>query len=255
VTTDADVLTALRRSDRALAEQVAEWESLEFGVAYTSTRFAALAEANQLRDVWLVDAEPEAVFARTEAYYRERGLVCHAWSAASGQDIAPVERLLLGKGWRKIESHAMALVSWGALDVPPDPSIRILPARAMPKAYRATFDEAGETAEVEADAARLRLDDSNMDAFVAMADGRPAGRISYLSVGDAARLADLYVSAALRRRGIGRALATHILQLARRLLPRVIVASLESEDVAGQACLARCGFAGVGSCVEFRRAI
>src|SRR5262245_38317879 len=135
--TDADVLTAIRRSDRALAEQLSEWESLDFGVAYYSKAFPNLAEANQLRDVWLADVDGEMAFARCEEFYKARGLECRAWSPASGQNIGPVESLLNGKGWQPNSYLAMGLVNRAALSIAADPHIRVLPARAMRKAYRA----------------------------------------------------------------------------------------------------------------------
>jgi len=246
--TDADVLTALRRSDRALAEQISQWESLEFGVVYYSSAYPRLAEANQLRDVWLADVDGETAYIRAERYYAERGLSCLSWTPASAQPVEPVEKLLRAKGWRRVDVVAMGLVNWDGLKVAPDPSIRILPARAMPKAYRSTFED-----DTRSDAARDRLNDSNLDAFVAMLDGQPAGRISYLSVGDAARLTDVYVPPVFRRHRVGRMLAAHFLQLARRLLPKVVVASVASEDTVGQAFLARCGFVLIGTTTQFLR--
>jgi len=242
-----EVISAVRRSDRALVEQLSEWESLEFGVAHTSPRHPALASANQLREVWLADVSPEAAYERAESYYSERGLTCRLWTPASGQAVEPVERLLLSQGWRAWDRAAMYLTSMDALTDAMPPAIRVLPARAMPKAYRQTFAAegaaanadpgvAGAAADAQAEAAIDRLNDSDHDAFVAIVDGAAAGRITYLQAGDIARLDDITVLRAFRGQGVGGALVSHVLHLAKRLLPKTIVATAPAD------CPERIGF-------------
>ncbi len=243
----SDIIGAVRRSDRALVEQVSEWESLEYGVAHTSPRHPALASANQLREVWLADVDAETAYKRTEDYFQSRGLMCRLWTPASGQAPEPVERLLLSRGWRCVDRAAMHLTSMDALTDASPPAIRVLPARAMPKAYRQTFAaegavasadpvSAGTAADAQAEAAIDRLNDSIHDAFVAMLDGVPAGRITYLQAGDIALLDDITVLRAFRGRGVGGALVSHVLHLAKRLLPKTIVATAPAD------CPERIGF-------------
>ncbi len=247
-----DSLSAVRRSEQALAEQVAQWEALEFGVAYTSANFPTLGAANQLRDAWLAEIDGESAFDRTETYFRERNLTCLAWTPAAGQAVEPLEALLAPKGWRRVDSLAMGLTDWAVADAAADPSIRVLPARAMPKAYRQSYTDA-EATDDETSAAVERLNDSNYDAFVAIVDGKPAGRVGYLEVGDIARLAELFVAPPFRDKDVGKALMRHFLQLARRLLPRAIVASIPVDDEAGVAFLQRAGFSAVGMITQFVR--
>lgn len=242
-----EIIAAVRRSDRVLVEQLSEWEPLAFGVAHTSNRHPALASANQLREVWLVDVSAEAAYERAEAYYAERGLTCRLWTPASGQAPEPVERLLLSRGWRCVDRAAMYLASMDAMTEAVPPAIRVLPARAMPKAFRRTFAAegaaanadpvlAGAAADAQAEAAIDRLNDSNHDAFVATVDGVAAGRISYLQAGDIARLDDITVLRAFRGRGVGGALVSHVLRLAKRLLPKTLVATAPAD------CPERIGF-------------
>lgn len=245
----SDILTAFRRSERALVEQVAQWESLDFGVAYGSTTFPSLAEANQLRDVWLSDVSAEEAFARAEAYFGERGTKCSMWTPASSQAVEPVAEMLLTKGWHRVEAQVMALAKWDTADEMPDASVRILPARAMRKAYRAMYE--GES--LRGDAAMERLNDSNLDAFVAMVDGAAVGRVSYLSVGDAARVTDAFVLPEFRRRRIGMQLMGHVLRLARRLLPKAVVAAGTTDPA--RAFLSASGFEAVGLLPSFHRGI
>jgi GNAT superfamily N-acetyltransferase len=242
-------MTAVRRSDRALAEQICEFESLEFGVAYFSGRLPASIQTNQLRDVWLADVSPEVAFDRAESFYRERNLTCLAWSPASGQAIEPIEHLLTGKGWRRVEHVAMSMEHGELLDGSADPQIRVLPARAMPKALHETFggDEAAFQIAAE------RLNDSHLDPFVATFDKTPAGRVGYLEVGDVARLSDLFVVPEMRGKGVGKALLSHVYQMARRLLPKAVVLSIPATRTREIDLLSRKGFAQSGTTTQFVR--
>ncbi|MBI5764338.1 MAG: GNAT family N-acetyltransferase [Planctomycetes bacterium] len=242
-----EIVTAYRRSERSLVEQVSQWESLDYGVAYWSAAHPALAEANQLRDVWLADVAADEAFARAEDFFAQRGARCGKWTAASSQSEGPVLDLMTSKGWQRVETQVMSLARWNLAEVAVDPAIRILPARAMRKAHRATFGESS----AEGDAAVDRLNDSNLDEFVAMVDGVAAGRIGYLSVGDTARITNVFVLPAFRGRRVGMQLIAHVLRLAKRLLPKALVTGAES--AADQVFLNRCGFDAAGTTVEFRR--
>jgi GNAT superfamily N-acetyltransferase len=247
-----DIPNAVRRSDRALVEQVSKWESLDYGVAHSSDAFPTLAAANQLRDAWLAEIDGETAFEQAESYYRLRGLTCRAWTPASDQAIEPLDALLMPKGWRRVDHLALNLADWGARETPPTPTIRVLPARAMPKAFRRSYTESGASDE-DTNAAFERLNDSNYDAFVAMSGDRPVGRAAYLEVGDFGRLAELFVAPAHRGQGIGRCLLYHVMQLVRRLGPRAFVASVPADDTATAAYLTHAGFSPAGTLTQFIR--
>lgn len=244
-----DAISAFRRSEQAWCAQLATGDPLDFGVAYVADEFPSLPGGTQLRDVWLTDADPATVYAQAETYFAERNATCNYWVPAVDQPIAAIKDMLLPHGWR--EHHRVIRT------LPPGAGIkatagdfRILPARAMRKAYAATF--AGDPPDVAA-AAMRRLDDSNMDAFVAMRDNQPVGRIAYLEVGDIARMKDLFVIPEARQRGAGAALVSHFAQLARRLLPRVVVAACDREDNVATGFLVRCGLVESGLSTEFVR--
>ncbi len=254
-----DVISAVRRSNRAWWEQVCESESLDFGVAYTVPEFPTLAEGNQLRDAWIADADPETVYQRAEAYYQERGLVCRIWTPASGQDVDPVDALMARHGWVRSDLLAFGLVSWDAAlpaterSADGDDAIRILPARAMRRAYRALLAGSFDNDEPRIESGIARLDDSNFDAVIAQVDGTPAGRIAYFEVGEIARLADLHLVPGFEGRGIERELIAHFLQIARRLSPRHIVACVPESDASGRGMLEANGFAVAGSLPRWLR--
>ena len=248
-----ETLSAVRRSDEAWCGQLAVAEPLAFGVAFAATGHPAAPGATQLRDVRLADVSGEAAFAQAEAHFAQAGAACDRWVPASGQPVEPVAALLTPRGWRRVERCAFALqaaagTARSETSTPDD--MRILPARAMRKAYAATFAEEPAAAR---DAALDRLNDANLDAFVAVAGGRAVGRAAYLEVGDIARLIDVRVLADDRRRGVGRRLAAQFVRLAGRLLPRAAVAACDADDAAARAYLSACGFVEDGRLIEFRR--
>jgi GNAT superfamily N-acetyltransferase len=251
--TGRDILAAARRSELTLCQQVSQWEPLSFAVAHRSTAFPHAFEANQLREVWLADVDGEDAYEQCEDYYRRFGAVCRAWSPAEAQDPTPVAEVLEGRGWRSVELAALGMAHPAAdRAAEPPANLRILPARAMRKAFAATFGEGPECAEA-AKLAEARLDDSSHDVFVATLDGVPAGRVGYLQAGDVGRLSDLFVCAEHRGRGVGRAMMTHFSHWARRLLPRIIVACADASDEYAVRFLEKCGFSAGGSLIRFVR--
>ena len=247
--TPDEILAAVRRTEQTHAEQIASWDSLEIGTAFSSDAFPGLAAANQLRDVWLQEIGAEDAYERCESLYTDKGLTCRRWTPALAQDPAPIDALLAKKGWTRRNVVAMQLCRLAVPDDSHD-SIRILPARAMKRAYRATFESgSGE----EAAAGIERLNDANYDAVVAVIDGKSAGRAAFLEAGDIARLADVFVLPALRRRGVGRALGLHFLKLVQRLSPRLVVAACPSSDEQAIAYLGRTGFDPAGDQPTFER--
>lgn len=268
MSTSEDAIAALRRSDEALCGQLSAGEPLGFATAYICPRFAGLVEANRLRDVWLTEIDAAAAFSRASALFAAQGAQCLRWEPAAAQPPEPIEQFLATQGWRRRDASAFVMVDWGAIEnagafrragtgaghLDPDGGgLRILPARAMRRAYRATFLDGSLGAEARAEVGLERLNDANYDAFVAMRGDSPAGRAAYFEVGDIARLTDVYVAPLHRRAGVGGGLVCHFLHLARRLLPRIIVADCPSNGGAVDAMLHSCGFRACGSLVRFDR--
>lgn len=256
---DEPILAAVRRAEQVFCEQVSQPESLEFGVAMTCGQFAASGQANQVREVVLGATPIADALECVDRFYAQRHLTCWRWVVAGGEPVEPHAAFLCGRGWVRRERLALALAEWPASRI--DSSLRILPARAMRRAYRMTHLDAGdpcaddETKGAMADEANARLDDSNYDAFVALCGDVPAGRIAYHEVGDIAAVRDLYVVRALRGRGVARALMAHVLGLARRLGPRILVTLVDSDDAAGRSFLSKQGFRGGGVFPEFHRGL
>jgi hypothetical protein len=249
-----DPITAARRSEQAWWEQICTWESLEYGVAFTCERYPTLAAAQQLRDVWLAEATGAEAFDRAEAYFTERGLTCGLWSPASGQTIEPVAAIMNEKGWQR---ESLAVLGWTDSEKSPSETehddVRILPARAMRRAYRSFLESLHTGDESACDAAFDRLDDASYEVLLAVRDGAAIARIGYHEVGEFARLQEFSCLSAGDDDAIRRVLVAHFLLRAKRMLPRAVVACVPESSTDEISFLQTCGFVVAGQLEQFRR--
>lgn len=248
---------SLLRTTQAYCGELCEKETLEYGIAYYNRRFAALAEANQFREVLIEDAAriPEA-FEQTESWFRQRRIFCHRWAPAGGRGTEELADFLARQGFHTRRYVAMSLARWVDQETPEQ--VRILPARAMRDAYRETFlhtdgSKSPATREQLAEASLERLDDPHLDMVLALWDKKPVGRCGLYQVGDIARVMSVCVSPAFARRGVKEALLAHVLALAKRLTMRVVLTQIDETDRAGRAFLNEAGFVCDGEIVEFER--
>ncbi len=254
---DRTTIGSLLRSTQAYCSELCEKETLEYGIAYFSPRFAALPEANQFREVLIEDPAkiPEA-FEQAEAWFRERKLYCHRWAPAEGRAVPELADFLTRHGFRRRQYVSMSLVRW--VDQKTPEHVRILPARAMREAYRETFTHAdvpepSTIRKLLAEAALERLDDPQLDMVVALWDKRPAGHSGLYQVGDIARVMNLNVLPEFSGRGIEQALLGHVLTIAKRLAMRNVLTQIDETDRGGRTVLGESGFTDDGEIVEFDR--
>lgn len=244
--------SSLQRAMQAYCLQLSESQSLDHGVAFTSPRFPGLNCANQLREV--IVERPEAIpgaFAAAERHFAERGVRCLRWSVAIDEPIDATASFLSTQGFRREEYAVMTVRE--SVDLPVDEGIRVLPARAMRKALNEILHERCAGFDEAIRAMTERLDEPQLDGFVAMRSGTPAGWCSFFQVGDFGLVADLYVVENCRRQGVGVALVSHVLKLARRLLMRKMCLRVGVEQSEAIALFGRCGFERDGTAVEFVR--
>ena len=242
---------AVLRSTHAHCLQLSQTEALEWGVAYTSTRFAGLPDANQLREFMVPDEnDVPTACAAVDACFARRGLTCLRWAPAMEQPHKAVGRFLSQKGYQRRDRFACALAEWP--DVTTRDDVRILPARAMRREYRRTFTApTGPHRDLRAEAGLERLDDAGYEASLAVLDGRPVGRCALLQTGDIGRVIDLYVLPEHRRRGVGTALLAHVLGVARRFMARMVCLAVGVDNSPALRCVERMGFVRDGTLVEF----
>jgi N-acetylglutamate synthase-like GNAT family acetyltransferase len=237
------------RATQAYCQQLCGKETLEYGIAYYSKRFAAIADACQFREVWVADpTHREAAFQETEAWFSSQGLRCLRWAPAEAQPVEQLGPFLIERGFVARHSLIMGLARW--IEPRGASGVRILPARAMRAALRQTFGEN----ETLAEASLERLDSPQLDMFVAVRGKQPLGRCGLFQAGDIGQIVELAVIQAADATEVERALLDHVLALAKRLtLPNVVI-QLPHHDRDRQSRLQTLGFVAAGEHVEFDRA-
>jgi hypothetical protein len=249
----ASVLRALQ----AYCSQVSEKETLTHGVAYYCSRFPAVLEANQFREVIAENMADAAVaFKQAEAWYREQDLTCSTWAPAGGDASDALAESLIARGFERIDYAVLSLTEWPTLEA--SEGWRILPARAMRDAFRATFANEGSPEDKESSTSRgrafeERLDDPSIDAFVALEGKEPVGRCALCQVGEIGYVADVTVCRESEDRVLDRALLSHLIMLARRLALRPVCARVDPSDERTRSTFHSLGFEEAGTITEFRR--
>ena len=248
---------SLLRSTQALCSQLCDKETLDFGIAYYSERFAGVPETNQFREVVVPDeSRITDAFTEAERWFQHQRLFCYRWALADGQPCEAIETFLTTRGFQVHPYTAMVLADW--VELAPVDGVRILPARAMHAALEATYLNADTPTRpadrvLLAEAAMERLNDPQLDLFVATVDQQPAGRCALFQVGDIARVMDLHVLGPFMDRGVRQALTAHVLALAKRLSMRHVCVQIDRADTAGQHWFEQVGFVPDGDVIEFDR--
>ena len=232
------------RATQAYCQQPCEKETLEYGIAYYSAVFAAIPDACQFREVWIPDlAHLEDAFRQTEAWFGAKQLRCLRWAPAEAQPVDRLGPFLIERGFTARHSLIMGLSRW--VEPRHNSAVRVLPARAMRAAFQQTFGEN----ELSAKAGLERLDNPQLDMFVALQDRKPVGRCGLFQAGDIGQIVDLTVT----EPEIERALLDHMLALAKRLTMPNVVIQVPHDDRDTQGRLEGLGFVAAGDYVEFER--
>lgn len=113
----------------------------------------------------------------------------------------------------------------------------------------------GDASESAVDVALIHLDDPQLEWWVAMIGTDAVGVGGLYQVGDLATVRDFFVLPDHRRQGIGMAVIGHLLGVARRLTPRVIVASTPNAKADLSSFLTASGYEPAGTITEFRRRV
>ena len=252
-----ETIAKLERTSQASCNQICQKQTLEYGIAYYATDFPDAAQLNQYREVIAGDAErvPSAMD-EADTWFAEQGLRCRRVAMADGSSPDALSTFLESHDYRRQTFHALALRSWGDISV--DENVRVLPARAMRPALRATFDDAPtystDGPALHADIVNERMDDAAYDMHVALVDGKPAGRCGLYQVGDIARLVECHALPGERQAAVLESLVAHSLALTTRLSMQTICVRAWAEDSLLLDLYRRAGFEQDGTLYEFERA-
>ena len=248
----------LLRSEQAYCLQLCEKDTLDFGIAYSNAELRDVPEANQFREVLVENsADIPSAFGQGEAWFRDRGLTCWRWAPAGGVASAELADFLTKNGFIEKKLTCLSLARWVDFSASSE-SIRILPARAMRAAFKSTLvqpetNRACVSAKRREQVYDLRMDDAQLEMFVALINNQPAGRCGLYQVGDIARVMDLTVLPGLPWEAVMRALLSHTLAMAKRLAMRQICTAIEGSDAVRLGLFGAAGFEPAGTISEFDR--
>lgn len=254
--TQADLLRFYGKlvAERSLA--LGESEQLDVGLALHSPSLHSLDQANRVIDAALPPgADADAAIDAVDAFYRGQYLQCLAWTFnASSDDFArqPLTQALEYRGFQRRTHaivHTQRVIQTDAASLP---SVQILPARSAYRHARLLAEEraAAEGNAQVADALMLYLDEPRYDVQIALQDNVPIATVGVLTVGDMGLIADLYVSPAMRGRGVGRTILSRAADYCVRSMFRHVFAGVDATDAMAIHLLARLGLTPVGEFVE-----
>jgi Acetyltransferase (GNAT) domain len=245
------------RTTQAWCLHLGDKETLELGIAYYSDRFPDLPDTNQFREVIATDPDQvAAAFDEASRWFQEKSLECQRWAPAVGDASPALEQRLLDCGFQKHTHIAFRLAKWPELQHCDE--LRILPARAMRDAFHELIvaNSKRHTQAIrisEAQAWNERLDEPQLDLFIATDQSTPVGYAGLFQVGDIARVVLPVITREHSRTNVADTLLDHMLTLAKRLTLATVVTTLDADDETGRVWLENAGFVADGTIVEFDR--
>lgn len=241
------VVAGIRRAEQVFYEQVGDRRTLEHGIAFFDVDYPGSAQDNAFREVLVASSDDlPAALADVEAFYASHNLTCRQWVPCLAQAIDMIEPFLTSRGLIPRAFAAMAIGRWPEVQV--NTQVRIFPARAMRQAFRGLHED-----ELVARIEERRLDYAQFDVHVATFEGKPAGRCGLMQAGEIGQICNLFVAPPFRRHGVGRTLVSHAINMARRLMMKVVCCKVSANDADSVSFLQACGFERHGEIVEFHR--
>ena len=132
------------------------------------------------------------------------------------------------------------------------PELTIIPARASfaHVAEIAAIMRPGVSPAQAAEAAMCHLDDSRVDALIALRDGRAVAYAAVLSAGEFGFIMEFFVREDMRRQAVGKTLAGRVMDICARSLFRNVYCPIRESNQAGKAFFSQLGFSSVEKIAE-----
>jgi ribosomal-protein-alanine N-acetyltransferase len=256
--TPENLVRLFHRTELHWVRHLGEEAQLDAGVAFTNPELKAVAEANGVVDAALPPGvSPADAVDEVRRHFDATGTTCRRWllnPAAPEAQTRPLGDYLVSAGWRPEPYDIMYLAGRPAAPLAEADGLTIIPARASFRHAREIADEAAAECGVPqlADASMLHLDDPHWDAAVALREGKAVARAGVLAVGDVGRIEHVFVSAADRRRGVGRTMVARALEVCARSLFKHVMLCVRPDDAAAIDLYTRFGFRTIGQMTAYR---
>jgi ribosomal protein S18 acetylase RimI-like enzyme len=238
---------------------LAEPEVLACGTAYASAELGNVHQANRVLDAALPAGMGAAeAFELVANYFAERKSRCRQWvmnPSATPAQTAPLVEYLLSHGHAARAESILSMDRISAHGIKPvSLPLQIIPARASFKHARMLLEQcAADDREPQlTDAGLMHLDDPHYDALLALHEGKAVAMAGVLSAGEIARIAQVFVSPAHRRRGVGSTMLSRALEICARSLHKHIFLSVRPDQSPAAALYRQFGFRELGTFTAYQ---
>ena len=258
VASKADLIRFYYRTDLQWCQQIAEQTSLDVGTALVNANLPDVWDANVVFDAALPDGvAPADAVAEAESHFSANGARICKWvtnPSAPADRTTPLVEHLLARGFARRTYDIMHLAGQPSGTIQEVGGLRIIPARASFRHARELATEASAPITPQlADAFIAHLEDPQTDGLLALKDNSPAAYVTVVTVGEIGCITELFVTASLRRQGIGRTMMSRALEICARSLFRHVFLSCEPTDAPAIALYRQLGFEKIGDFICYAR--
>lgn len=203
---------------------------------YACKQLAAVPEAN-----CVLGEVADSGFPQIDAYFAQAGTAPLMWNLPAGHAVGSLSVLQD----RRLVIYRLAAMPAALSQTHPE--LTIIPARAGFKHVEQIAAEMRPQIPPQQaiEAQMCHLDDPHVDAVVGLRDKQAVAYGSVLSLGEAGLIMDLFVSTDCRRRGYGRTMAGHLLDICVRSVFKDVLWVLPEHDPRAEGFAERLGFVPV----------
>lgn len=252
-------LAAFHRTQTAHVRQVCEERRLSCGAAHYFRGAAGFDGSCFVTDFACEPGALPTALREIDEFFFAIGGCCSRITAALGETGESLDPGLISAGFLRRDLLCFARLggqdghdSKERVSNPTTASdVRILSARAMPRAYRRLLVENSQSQTEEARAVEFsialdRLNDAQYESFVALRGDEPVGAAALHTVGDLGAMHGVNVVPSARRTGVGGQLVSRIMQTAKRWRLESVYVGISLDNEAAIGLAKSRGFARIG---------
>ncbi len=256
------LVRALHRVDVMLARTAAQEGELPGALAFTNPRRPAVAMVNCALEVDVPKGSSagEAVGA-VEAHFAQAGVPCHSLQVGAASWPPELVQALEQRGYRRGPQVSVYVLDRFVAPKQPCAALQVIPGRAAYVELREFYTRAGQAQGLPVDAVLAQdladtridhLDEPRLEVLLGRIEGRPAGAISLVNLGDVGVIDDIATLPPYRGRGVAATLLDRAIELARRSVLKHVILECQPDNPATRLYEAM-GFKAVASHCKYVR--
>jgi len=230
------MIRSIKRAQAIIARPMSLETQLDGATAYTSPKYSAIAIANGVMDVRIVEGgSAGAVVDAIDARFAEAGTTCLRFECNEMNWPADIASLLKQRECRAIRQGVYQLLQYQPATA--SPAVQVIPGRAayaqVGKLFRAIAMERSHSevaADQWADAIIDQLDDSRIDLFLARKERVVVGGASVLTLGNVGVILDWAALAGDASEEVWQTLSARVIDHCQRAQFEQVLISLDEGD-------------------------